>query len=427
MIRRAPLLLALLVLLAAPARAQLDPAGFTSLFPADIRAPGQAPGVTVLSRARPEYAPLPLRLGPLLARPSLDLGFGYDTDPAGLPGQHGSPETLLAPSLALAGGWEGASLAIALGAADHRRTAAPALDYTDWTAGTGLRLGDSRTRLTLSAVSRALHEDGSTIGALPTDRPLAWHLTAARAALRWGDGIVSLTPALDFAAFRYADAVLGGVGLSQADRDRNLLRPGLTARYALDPGTDLVVSLRDTITRYTAPTAGQPSRDSNAVTALAGFQDGADPMLRWRLLAGWETRHFAGYGTRSGPVLEAQAIWQPDGMTTVIATLARRMEDAAQEGVAGYTATSGALRLDREAWRNLILSASLGAEHAAFTDGTHEDAGSAGFAARWLLNRWMRVTASESVTALEGATSVLLPGGRRVTRSVSLLRLGFGW
>lgn len=424
---RFPLLLALLVPLAGPARAQLDPASFATMFPADVRAPGQAPGVTVLSRARPEYQALPIALGPVLLRPGLGVGVGYDSDPAGLPGAHGSPESVLAPSLAAGAGWEDAQLALALGATDHRRTADPALDYTDWTLGGGLRLDGARTRLTLSAVSRALHEDGSTIGALPTDRPLAWHLTAARAALRWGDGIVSLTPALDFAAFRYADAVLGGIGRSQADRDRDILRPGLTARYALDPGTDLVVAIRDTVTRYTTPTAGQPSRDSNAVTALAGFQDGADPMLRWRLLAGWEVRRFADYGTRAGPVLAAQAIWQPNGMTTVTATLSRRMEDAAQEGVAGYTATAGSVRLDREAWRNLILSAGFGAEHAAFTDGTREDAGSARVAARWLLNRRMRLTASESVTALEGATSVLLPGGRRVTRSVSLLRLGFGW
>ena len=419
---------AALLAVAASARAQVpDPASFATLFPPDIRSPGQAPGVTVLSRARPDYDPLPVRLGVLEARPGLTLGTGYDTDPAGLPGQAGSAESLIAPSLALGAGWGRDRLGVRLGAEDHRFASAPALDRTDWTAGAGLRLGFGRTRLSLAAVSHALHEEGSTIGALPTDRPLAYRLDAARVALRWSDRIVSLTPAVELASWRYATAVLDGIGIPQAYRDRVVGRAMLTARYRLDPGSDLVLTMRDTATHYTAPVAATPSHDSNAVAVLAGIEDAADPLLRVRLLAGWEQRRFAGYGARAAPIVEAQAIWQPDGLTTMTATAWRRMEDAAQEGVAGYTETAGSLALDRELRRNLILSLALGAQHAVFTDGAREDGADAGLAARWRLNRWLRVTATETVTVLQGTASALLPGGRRITRSVSLLRCGLGW
>ena len=416
--------------LAHPARAQTpDAASFATLFPPDLHAAGTAPGVTVLSRARPLYDPRGIRLGVLMARPSLDLSTGYDTDPAGQPGRAGSLEFRTAPALTLGAGWGEDRLGLALSADDRRFPADPGLDRTDWTAAAGLDLGFGRDRLRLAATQRALHEDGSTIGTLPTDRPLPYRVSAALASYRFAGARVSVTPEIDVAAWRYATASLGGIAVSENDRNRDIARAGATARYALDPQTHFVVVLRDTATRYTAPAAGAPSRNSNAVSVLAGIEDATDPMLRLRLLLGWEQRVFASatYATHAAPIAEAQAIWQPSGMTTVTATLSRRIEDAAAEGVAGYTETAAGLRIDREARRNLIVSLSIGGQYADFTGGAgRERAGQAGASATWLLNRRMRITAGESVSVLDGSAGGLPGGTRSVTRSLSLVTLGFG-
>ena len=45
-------------------------------------------------------------------------------------------------------------------------------------------------------------------------------------------------------------------------------------------------------------------------------------------------------------------------MTTVTATLTRSIEDAAQEGIVGYTYTRARLVLDHEYLRNVLLQAS---------------------------------------------------------------------
>lgn len=417
-----------LVVPAAHGQEALPAADIATLFPADTQAPGTAPGVTVFSRARPLYAPRGLRLGLLEAQPRIDLGLGYDSDPTGLPHGAGGFVWRTAPSLTLGTGRGEDTIGIALGADDVRAPGVPAADRTDWAAAAGLRLGIGPDRLALDAAERGLHEDGSEIGALPTDRPLPYRITTLRAAYRIGGARLSLTPALGFAAWRYDAARLGGVSVSQAYRDRDVVQGEVTASYALAPRRDLLLVLRGTQSHYVTPQAGAPSRDSTGIAALIGAEAG-DGILHLRILAGWEQRDFAArpYGTHAAPVAEAQAVWQPGGMTTLTATLSRRIEDAAQEGVAGYTETAAGLRMDREVRRNLLLSVAAGVQRAAFTNGGGSETGSSlGASATWLLNRRMRITAAETVTALHGPANAAVPGSGSVTRSVSLLTLGFG-
>ena len=430
--RLAPAALALLLGgLAAPAARPQALAGisFASLFPPDVAGTGTAPGVTVLSRVRPRYRPSGLRLGLLEAQPRLALGLGLDSNPTGLPHGAGGIVLRTAPALALGAGWGGGSLGIRLALDNRQVPGVPAADRTDWTAAAGLRLRFGPDALRLAVAERARHEDGSQIGALPTDRPLPYRITALRAAWRTGGARLSLTPALGLAAWRYDPAQLGGLAVSQTYRDRDVIQGAVTARYALAPRTDLVLVVRGTDTHYVAPQQGAPSRDSTGLALLAGAE-GGDGILHLRLLLGWEQRRFAApaYGSHAAPIAEVQAVWQPSGMTTVTATLSRRIEDAAQEGVAGYTATAVRLRVDREVWRNLLVSVAAGVQGADFTQGGgRQTAERFAASATWLLNRRLRLTAAETVSALHGTAAVGGTGGGSVTRSLSLLTVGFGW
>jgi hypothetical protein len=424
-------LLALAGLRAPAARGQtLAGPDLARLFPAP-------PGETVLGRARPLYDPVAVRLGLLAVRPRLDLGLGYDSDPTGLPGGRGGFVLRTAPSLALGAGWGRDRIGVYLGLDDRRVRAVPAADRTDWTAAAGLRLGFGPDLLRLTAALRQRHEDGSQVGALPTDRPLPYRVLALRAAWRIGAGTLSVTPAIGLAAWRYGAASLAGLPVSQRSRDRDVLQGGLTGRYTLWPRTDAVLVLRGTGSRYVSPGGGMPgggapgggaaSRNSTGIAVLAGVE-GGDRMLHLRLLLGWERRMFvaAAYGSHAAPIAEMQAVWQPSGMTTVTATLSRRIEDAAQEGVAGFTETAAGLRIDREAWRNLLLSVAAGVQQARFTNGGGSETGTRfGASATWLLNRHLRLTAAETVSAVHGQPAAGAPGSGATTRSVSLLTLGF--
>lgn len=156
----------------------------------------------------------------------------------------------------------------------------------------------------------------------------------------------------------------------QAYRDRNVLQGGLTGRYEVAPLRSILFVLRGTDTHYTQPQPGAPSRNSTGGLALVGIERG-DGVWDLRLLAGWEQRDFVApqYHAHGAPAAEADVTWSPSGLTTVTGTLSRTIEDAAQEGVAGYTSTTARLVVDHEYLRNVLLNGFASVQHAAFLQG----------------------------------------------------------
>jgi hypothetical protein len=103
------------------------------------------------------------------------------------------------------------------------------------------------------------------------------------------------------------------------------------------------------------------------------------------------------------------------------------MEDAAQEGVAGFTYTSARLTLDHELQRNLLLHASAGLQHADFLQGgTQQTSYTLGVGATWLVNRRVRVAASYDYTGQQGSGTAALPISGDYTRGLALLTLRLG-
>jgi len=162
---------------------------------------------------------------------------------------------------------------------------------------------------------------------------------------------------------------------------------------------------------------------------LAGFDYDVDALWRVRMLAGMEHRRFAARDFRShtAPVVEAQVAWMPTGMTTVTLSLTRTIDDAAQEGVAGFTNTSTRLTLDHEARRNLLLHASAEVRRADFLQGgTRQDGYSFGAGVTWLASRSVRVSATYDLSAQRGGQAATLPLSGNYTRNQALLTLRFG-
>ena len=118
-------------------------------------------------------------------------------------------------------------------------------------------------------------------------------------------------------------------------------------------------------------------------------------------------------------------IWNPSGMTTVTGSLTRSIEDAAQEGIAGYTYTSARLRLDHEYQRNVLLRF----PPACSTPITCRAAASRiiplGAGVTWLLNRHLRLSATYDFTDQRGSNPTLQTTGS-YTRSIGLLTLRVG-
>jgi hypothetical protein len=217
------------------------------------------------------------------------------------------------------------------------------------------------------------------------------------------------------------------VPTSQNYRNRNVLAGGVTARYEIMPLQNALVVLRGTDTNYLVSQVGQPTRNSTGFLLLAGLSDDRDAVWRYRLLLGWEQRQFAAtaYPTHGAPVAEGELIWSPSGMDTVTATLTRSIEDAAQEGVSGYTYTAGTLIYDHEYARDILLQLTGGVQRADFLQGAGgQTALLFGAGVTWLIDRQMSASATYDFNDQQGG-SVGTAGP--FTRSIGLLTLRFGW
>lgn len=412
-----------LVCLAGAARAQL----MDAYFPAGVPGFGVMPGVTVLSRARPEYVPPGIRVDGLLLHPSLQQDFGYDSNVLGGPGSAGSWELGTHPELGVASDWSGSAIGGVLGLDDTRYLEAPRQSRTDGTAAFGGTLAVGRGELTLAAAHLALHEDRTALDALPSDTPIPFTLDDGRASATLVLDRLALTPNLELSRYQYGNTTILGATANQSYRDRDVVQGGVTARYEVMPLLNALVVLRALGTDYVSPQPGQPSRDSHGTLLLVGLSDDSDAVWRYRLLLGWEQRRFAGsaYQAHDAPVAEGQVIWTPTGMITLTATLTRRIEDAAQEGEVGYTYTAAKLTVDEELRRNVLLQATGGWQRADFLQGGgRQTAWLLGVGVTWLVNRQARVSATYAFADQQGG-GVGTSGA--YDRSVGLLTVRYGW
>ncbi len=399
-------------------------------FPNGIPGYGTAPGVTVASRQRPSFDPVGVRTGSFVLHPQVNESLGYDSNVFG--SGHRAPGSWLVgthPSLLVGSEWSRNSVGAYVGASDLRYLDQPSQSYTDWTASLGGSVSVGRDQLTLAASHLQLHQPRTDLDALPSDTPVAYQVNDIRASYLIPWGRFSVTPSLAFTTYNYATTTIFGLPASQAYRDRNVLQGAVTTRYQLSPQHDLLVVARLLGVNYTAPQPGQPTRNSTGSELLLGMANETNAVWQYRVLVGWEMRAFAAsqHSTQQAPIAEAAVTWNPSGVTTLTTTLTRSIEDAAQEGIAGYTYTSGRLVLDHEARRNLLLQASAGLQYADYLQGGgHASGFSLGAGATWLVNRHMRVSATYDFTDQRGTSSPTMQTTGNYVRSVGLITLRFG-
>ncbi len=400
----------------------------STLFPDGVPGYGTQPGVTVLSRLHPKLDPAGVRAGAFRLLPQLEESVGYDDNVLGGSPKRGSWVIATRPSLLLSSDWSRHSFAAYLSLSNTAYPDVPAQSRTDGTAVVGGTIEIGRDRLTLSAAHVATHQDRTQLDALPTDSPVSVTIQDARVAYEIRSGAWTWTPNLQASHWHYGGTTIQGVPVSQSYRDRNVLQGGLTVRYELAPLRNLVLVTRGVGQHYTRPVAGQPSPDSTGVQVLVGLDYDDQAVWRYRLLLGGETRWFASpaYRSHSGVIAEAEVIWTPTGMTTVRGSLSRGFQDAAQEGVSGYTATAARLRIDHELTRQIILSATGGLQQASFFQGGRQWGYGLGAGVTWAMNRSVRVSASYDISGVQGTPTGIGLIGSEYSRNIALLTLRLG-
>jgi len=405
-----------------PAQAQL----VDRYFPAGVPGFGAAAGVTVLSRARQAYEPPGVRLGGVVVRPTLSTGVGYTSNALGQRGGRGSALMQTSGSVLAGTDWGRHAIGGFLSFDDQRLPGATAQSTsaqsaTAWTAALGGTAEIGRDRLVLGVAHLDLFQTSRALDGLPIDRPGRFRVNNARASYIWRTGRLSVTPGLSLSDTRHEDVFVAGRRVVQRYRDRTAIEGNVTVRWELAPLRDLVLDLRGVGFDHARREPGQPSRDATTVALLAGIDYATDAVWRVRALAGLQRRAFADptLSPVTGVVAEASVIWTPSGLTTLTATLSRRIEDAAELSAVSYTFTGARLVLDHELFRNLLLAGSLDLQQAEYQQrGGRDRLVGVGLGASWLIDRRLRASATWDWTTRQRQ-------GGTVEESVALLRLRF--
>jgi hypothetical protein len=407
----------MLALLPVAARGQ----ALEDYLPPDIAGFGTAPGVTVASRLRPAYDPSGVRAGSFIIRPRLDLSLGGDSNVTGSTGGSASLGTVVAPAVSLAGDWARQRLLAYAGATSTQFGSVPSQNFTDWVAALAGGSDVGRGDVSANYAHLSLHQLQTQIDVPASDTPIPFRVDSFRAAATWRGARLSVRPDLAWTLWRYSPAMLAGQTVSQAYRNRDVLQGGVTLRYALAGLAAAVVVIRAASTDYVDPAPGQPSENSTGYDILAGLvSDGG--VWRYRLLAGYAVRYYASsyYGTHAAPVAEAEAEWNPTGLTTLTGTLSRTIEDSATEGTGAYTYTRARLVVDHEYRRNLLLQLRGSAQQADYLrTGGNETLLGVGAGITWLIDRHFRLGLDWDFTDRHGT-------GGPYQRNVALLRLKAG-
>jgi hypothetical protein len=419
-------------------------------FPQGIPGYGQELGVTVLSRARPQYDPLGVRSGDFIIRPELDESLGYNSNLLGQSNGQGSFVVDTAGSLRFNSDWNRNSLGGEITFDDRRTPSVPKENRTDWTATLGGTYEIGRDVLTVAGSHLSLHQDPTDIGAQQFSQtgtfftaPVPFTLDDVRVSYATNFGAFGVTPNVEYTRLRFdnlklfglngavvppeTNGLVLGVPVNQRYRDRDLFEAGVTGRYEFAPLRNAVLVLRDTNTNYVSSQRDQfgANRSSNSIEVLGGLDYVASAVWRYRALIGYEVREFhnAAYKTHAAPVVEGNVIWQPSGLDTITLKAARSIEDAADENVSGYDYSTARLSIDHEYARNILLSAYVGLQRADYLQvNASETLYGGGVGATWLLDRNVHLAATYDVTQRQGSASF----GANYLQNVALLQLRLG-
>lgn len=419
-----------------PAQAQQgqqQPLLLDQLLSPEVAGEAVAPGVTVLSRVRPEYAYQGVRVGGFVIRPELRENLGYTSNATGTSRARGSTFAETNATVQALSDWSRHSLGVSFSVDDVRFFDERQQSYTNWTASVGGTYDVGRDTVSLGVSHQNLNQTPRDLDTAETDQAITYRLTSVRAGYRAVFNRLTVRPELDVSNYEFDNGTVRGAPFIQTYRNRVVVSPSVTAQYELAPRRNLVFVVRDTSASYSKTLPGIAQRDFNDIAALAGVDFNTGGNLRYRVLAGYQIRLFSSsqYKTLQAPVVEAAAIWTPTGLTTVTGSVSRRIQDSADETTAGFTGTGLQLTVDHEYLRNVLLNANAGFALNEYDQSQGQQTRfTAGAGVTWLLNRNMRLGASYDFTSRESSGTGTLSQGQRFgsgyTENRYLLQLRLG-
>ena len=351
-------------------------------------------GDAVLTRPRPDYDPLGIRLGGFLLYPQLGVQESYDTNIfATSSNAKGDFITSFDPSLDLRSNWNNHALNFHLDSHSAQYARFSNESINDYNFAANGRLDIQRdARLIGDAGYKVAHEARYSPEDVGTVHPIEYSdesgkLTGEKEFNRLQLQLVGAYDRYQFESDRLAD----GTFVNEAIRDFDQKQMTMRAGYELAPLRQVYIlggyNWRDY--RFTQD-AGGFNRNSTGYTVAVGTRYDltgilfADVFIGYRRQDYQDNRLTAASGATGGGKLT----WNVTRLTTVTGEITRDVEETSVGTASSYFATRGVINADHELLRNLLLNANVGYEQDSFQGITREDDYYlAGLGAKYLLNR----------------------------------------
>ncbi len=380
-------------------------------------------GITVTSREHKATDPAGVHVGNFTIRPQIAFGAGVDSNPLFVSRARAAALFQTTGSIAASSNGSTDTLSGLITFDDTRYPALANQSATNWSASLGKVFNFATDRLAVTATHLALHQTARDLNSALLDQPGAYGVNNLRVTFTAERGRFTFTPQLQYTGYRYDDVLISGANVSQGYRDRDIVDGELGTKFSLALLHDIAVVLRGASIQYRTSQPGLPKPDATTVSVLAGLDHATSAVWRYRVLAGVQSRQSSSPAVkaRSSPVVEANLIYMPSGLTTVGLTLTRAVQDAAGEFAAAFTYTEARLSVDHELTRDILLHAHAGVQRAEYEQSSaSETVENAVASATWLMNRNMRLIGSYSYVSKQPTI------GGAITESIAMVRLQLG-
>lgn len=359
-------------------------------------------GTTVLNRAHPEYDALGIQYGKLRFDANGSESLGYDSNPLGLTNAKSSPFNETQAEVSGSGVWDNYGATARLSFDNFRYWNISPLNHTDYTGYLGGYYDIGRDRLQGSYTHLSLNLLPTGIDNFGTNRVTPFTDDEFRISYTTQFGRITVIPDASYSMFRFSNTAVGTVGGSLGDfssqtNDRDVGELGMTLKYELSPGKDVVAIGRGASADFKQTAIGGLNQNYTDYQALAGVDIQTQGKFRYRLLGGYELRQFKAsqLGSQSSPVFEGQVIWVPTQLTTVTLTTSRQIENVVNAGLSSFKYTTARLQADHEVRRNIIVSGFGQIQYGQYQQNVTATVYNVGLKATYHINRHLAVVLSD--------------------------------
>lgn len=356
-------------------------------------------GQTVADRPRADFDPLGVRLGAFRADVAAEAGLGYDSNIQGTRDNRISDGfASFGAEASLRSQWSTHALGATARILNRSHFEETEQDWTDFAVGISGRYDltpDTSIDAAYNFVQEHLSSTSVDVQEAGLQRPVPYTYNELQAQAQTRFNRIGAVVLGNWRGYRFdnVDAgpatTPGGIPPGQVsifDFDSAIAAVGLN--YQLAPGrfVNFVVRYQN----ITYQDSSQRARDSDTWAALVGATYDFDGIWGFNGEIGYLRREYSGPDLKelSAPTFAGTLTWQPTLLTTFSATVRRDVRESIRGNAVSYVATTGALRVDHEYLRNVILGGEVGVEYDEYQQPDQFSTDLyAGVSARWLINR----------------------------------------